>query len=284
MDIIIIVVSTILVTLIAGYFDFFEWFLEWSRKHESMEIDEIIAATINLAFIFGIRSAIIRHKLKNQLQKTSLAEAELARQLNEKVSLLREVNHRVKNNLTLIRSLAFLKSKDTSNPETKSALEEIESQINAISKSHELLSFESSKNKIDLKEYLEEVGKGVLYGCGRTEDISLICEKTTTKLNQKTSTYVGLIFTELILNSVKHAFPDGKKGQIQLNILTQPNDTVQITVSDNGPGKKNLDIFKYRGSIGLGLIQEIVENQLSGKVDYITSDGFTTQLSIPMVA
>ena len=279
-DVVIITLATIIITVIANYLDFFEWFSEWSRQHESWEIDEIIAATFFLTLAMGIRSAILRNRLKQQLEKTRMAEAELSYQLNEKIALLKELNHRVKNNLTLIHSLASIKSQLVENKETRTALEEIESQIIAISNSHDLLSFEKQGYFIDLKEYLSRVGIGVLNSCGRFNDIDIIYGNSTVNVNQKTGTFVGLVFTELLLNSIKHAFPGGQKGTIQLKIKNTDN-RIQINISDNGTGKIDPKLDTLKSSVGLGLVRDIIEKQLSGKVEYITNNGFMTKLTIP---
>ncbi len=283
-DILLITFLTLVVTFLASYLDFSKWMVEWSPKLIQWNMDKLLAAFIFLLAALTVRSAIIRHKLKKELKKTMLVERELYQQLDEKIALLKEINHRVKNNLSLVRSLTFLKSKSITNPQARQALEELESQIMAISASHELLSFDNKKNIVDLQDYLVKVGQGVIDGCGRANDITLTFDVKSIKVHQKIGIYVGLIFTELLLNSVKHAFPNGKKGNIHLEIITKFDNIIQIMVSDNGPGYRGITNLNQKSSIGLGLIQEIVEKQLSGKVDYMTCEGFTTKLTIPMAA
>ncbi len=207
------------------------------------------------------------NKAKNDLKKT----------IKEKNVLLSEVHHRVKNNMQIISSLLNLQTHYVSDDKTISILKESQDRVKAMAILYEKLYLSDDLTEINFEEYIQGLIKGLFYTHNVEEgQISTTIEIENIFLNIETSIPCGLIISELVSNSLKHAFSNGRKGKISLS-LQSVGDKFELIVSDNGIGfPEDLD-FRNTDSLGLQLVNNLV-NQIDGEISLEKSHG--TQFKI----
>ncbi|BAF69628.1 7TM diverse intracellular signaling domain-containing protein [Nitratiruptor sp. SB155-2] len=192
---------------------------------------------------------------------------ELTKALEEKNVLLKELHHRVKNNLQIIISLLRLQSDKLSNQKMQSILTEAESRIRALSSVHEMLYKSDNIAYIDAQEYIQTLASELQHLFSQ-KDIA-IHVKSNAIFSMDKAIYTGLIINELLTNAFKHAFPDNK-GAIFIT-LEQKGDLYVLTIQDTGKGFKSSHASKE--SLGLKLVHILVQHQLKGRIDIDTSHG-----------
>ncbi|RMD86536.1 MAG: PAS domain S-box protein [Candidatus Dadabacteria bacterium] len=192
-------------------------------------------------------------------------EDELKASLKEKELLLREVHHRVKNNLQIISSLLNLQKKASKTEEVRKAIEESMNRVRAIGLVHEMLYISADISEFNFQEYMRSLVHNVLssYGCLGTIDCSVEIGHVPVTLD--TAIQCGLIANELVSNCVKHAFTNGHKKRISLAIKQVDKSMAELRVSDNGVGvREGFDPYSVQ-TLGLRLIVSLAE-QLGGDV------------------
>jgi len=202
------------------------------------------------------------------------AENSLKKALEEKNSLLRELQHRVKNTLTMISSLIGLELERSGSPEKKDALENLKGRINTISRLYHLLHGEGNPKEVRLDLYISDLVSSIISGfTGTNESIEVKLDLEEVQVDTKIASYYGLIINEIISNSIKYAFPDGKKGVIKLK-LNSGKKGIILEVSDNGIGlPADFDSLKSKG-LGfmiISLLAEQVESSMKIQTDNGTS-------------
>ncbi len=206
------------------------------------------------------------------ITKIKNTEKELGDSLKKNSILLKEIHHRVKNNLQIIISLINLQMDKTSAPAVTSSLKEIKGRIQSMAIVHEMLYSSSSFSNIDLGQYTESLLQDIIqtfHSSDRAVSFSVDSEKILLELD-KTIT-VGLILNELISNSVKYAFPEKKNGKISVTIRKLKANRISVTVRDNGTGiadDKNL-----REGLGTILIEALTA-QIGAEVNRRGENGF----------
>ncbi|HWQ20277.1 MAG TPA: histidine kinase dimerization/phosphoacceptor domain -containing protein, partial [Methanotrichaceae archaeon] len=200
------------------------------------------------------------------------ADEMIAASLQEKEVLLREVHHRVKNNLQVTSSLLSLESRYITDKQALVAFKDCRNRIRSMALVHEKLHMRTNPSKVNFAEYTRDLIKqlltsyGVLGGAVRCrldlEDLLLDIEKAIP---------CGLIINELFTNCIKYAFDGSKCGEINIS-LKAVDGTVKLTISDNGKGlPQNIDV-KNSKSLGLILVHSLVK-QLRGRIDISTDMG-----------
>ncbi|BCD59817.1 MULTISPECIES: 7TM diverse intracellular signaling domain-containing protein [unclassified Nitratiruptor] len=192
---------------------------------------------------------------------------ELTKALEEKNVLLKELHHRVKNNLQIIISLLRLQSDKLSDQKMQSILTEAESRIRALSSVHEMLYKSDNIAYINAQDYIQMLANELQH-LFSTKNIDIHVHSNVNFTMDK-AIYTGLIINELLTNAFKHAFPDNK-GAIFIT-LGQKEDLYILTIRDTGKGLNNSNISKE--SLGLKLVDILVHHQLKGKIDIDTSLG-----------
>ncbi len=228
--------------------------------------DEDLLAVKRLADFFAL--AIQRKRYEEQISKS----------LNEKELLLREIHHRVKNNMQIISSILNLQSFTVKDPNLQSILKQNQSRIKSMAMIHEKLYQSKNLVEIDFSEYLRSLTTDVFYHYSDKTKIEVDLDlDENIKLNIETSIPCGLIYTELLTNTIQHAFPGFKEGKISVQ-LKRIDDHIMLRVSDNGIGlPKNVN-FRETSSLGLQLINSLVK-QIEGTIelDQISGTSFTIQ-------
>ena len=202
------------------------------------------------------------------------AEEQIKASLAEKVTLLKEVHHRVKNNMQIITSLLRLQSDTLKDDRDLDMFRESQMRIQAMALIHDKLYRSDDLAGIGFDEYLKELSTHLV----RTYSINpgavtVQVEAADVRLGLDTAIPCGLLANELVSNSLKHAFPDDRKGEIALTLQPVEDDQIALTISDNGIGlPADLDIRNTK-SLGMELIFLLAEGQLGGSVEVDRTDG-----------
>jgi len=202
-------------------------------------------------------------------------EARLRKTLSEKETLLREVHHRVKNNMQIISSLLNLQSRDLNDPKIAETLESAQGRIRTMAMVHDALYHSTDFTDIDFDEYASNIASACVYGLDRRNCIVEV-RPSGIALGLDLAIPCGLLLNELVSNSARYAFAETDPTRISIE-LHESNGTLELIVKDNGKGfEQNLDINKD-GGLGLKLVTSLAA-QLHGTVRKETGPG--TQFKI----
>jgi PAS domain S-box-containing protein len=194
------------------------------------------------------------------------AEVMMKVALAEKIILLKEVHHRVKNNLQIISSLLDLQSDSIPDEQSRSYLRESQNRVRSMALVHERLYSSKDFTTIDFGEYIRELSQSLFdsYAVGG-ERISLNIDVGDYSLDIDRAIPCGLIINELVSNALKHAFPDNRHGEISIHFAVDEKDLITLAVADTGVGlPAGLD-FRNTQSLGLQLVDMLVK-QLRGRM------------------
>lgn len=196
----------------------------------------------------------------------------LKQALNEKELLLKEVYHRVKNNLQVVSSLINLQAGNVKNELAGDLLKQSADRIKAMALLHEKLYQSKDLAKIDFKDYIRSLVDHLLFGYGtHSSKITLKLQVDELYLNVDTAIPCGLIINELLSNALKHAFPGDRHGEIDIN-FSREQEKLILVIADNGIGlPERLDI-QNSTSLGLQLVNTLT-NQLMGQMTVERSHG-----------
>jgi PAS domain S-box-containing protein len=208
------------------------------------------------------------------------AEEQIQRALSEKKLLFSELKHRVNNNLQLLMSMVNMWTMESESEEAKDALHEVEGLISAMALVHSEAQLDGTAKKIQLKKFMTELANGIIkIRSHRNLEITHSVNGDEVWLDIDQANPVSLIANELLLNALKHAFNGREQGHIEVSILDKDN-TVNLSVRDNGVGiSKDVDLNKP-DSLGLDLINNMVE-QLNGKINIIVENGTNIEIEFP---
>ena len=207
---------------------------------------------------------------------TERKHAELAVQssLAEKEVLLREIHHRVKNNMQVISSLLNLQAKGIEDPRLGKMFQESQSRVRAMALIHEILYQSGHLARIDLGEYVTKLAESLVRMYGIEPDrikLSVAAENVTLGIDDTVP--CGLVINELLSNSLKYAFRDGRTGEIRIEAEPVMNDRIKLVVRDDGIGiPAEVDIRNTK-TMGMRLVIGLVESQLGGDVTLDRSEG-----------
>jgi PAS domain S-box-containing protein len=201
------------------------------------------------------------------------AEEALWASLREKEVLLREVHHRVKNNMQVISSLFNLQAGYTTNEECRGILKEGQARIRSMSLVHEKLYQSRDMSKIDLADYIQGLAAHLFHVyLVNPEQVRMETEFEELSLDINSAVPCGLILNELISNALKHAFPEGRTGVIKIGLRRGPGGAVELRVADDGVGfPKGLD-FRKAESFGLQIVNLLVD-QLEATIEIDRTKG-----------
>ena len=220
-----------------------------------------------------IRDVTERKKTEKMLQKS----------LHEKEILLKEIHHRVKNNLMIISSLLNLQSRYIKDEESKNIFKESQNRARSMALIHERLYQSTDLKRIDFGDYIRTLAND-LY---RTYvmDFNLIklnIDLEDIMLDIDISIPLGLIVNELVTNSLKHAFPNGKSGKINIKFHKSDNKYI-LTVSDNGIGFPGDIDYENTDSLGLRLVTSLTE-QIDGEIEFNNISGTSFRIIFPTLS
>jgi two-component sensor histidine kinase len=205
-------------------------------------------------------------------------EAELRASLAHKEVLLKEVHHRVKNNLQIVSSLLSLRTRSARNPPVREALEEVQMRIDALALVHRNLYEHAEPTVVELSAFLSDLGRLLIGGGERDPEgrIRLSVEVEPALIPADRAVPIALLVTELVTNAERHAFPDGRSGLIMLR-LCRTDGKARLSVADDGIGPPG------PGSpAGLGMtLCRLLAKQIGGQLDISGPPGMTATIEFP---
>jgi len=244
-----------------------------------LEEGKVIALALNFAICGLLITSLILQFLKviqqaeNDFRSVNQELVEqnttVALQNEEKTVMLKEIHHRVKNNLQVITSLLRLQSGEINDEESKYKFEETINRVRSMAHIHERMYKSENLSKIDLENYIESLAEDLIHSYNINKRISLTVECEIIEVHPKALVSLALIFNELISNSLKHAFDQAEKPIISIDLRMEVDDKVELYYSDNGAWK-----MRQKKSFGLELIDSLTD-QLSGTLEIEANDDGT---------
>ncbi|MES2389202.1 MAG: PAS domain S-box protein [Bacteroidota bacterium] len=252
------------------------WFVE--KEYETRSGKKFWGSTavstidiLNRSFLL-MRISDVSERRKNEEQiKTSLHEKEI---------LIKEIHHRVKNNMAVISGLLHLQSNYLSDPDTIAIFRESQNRIKGMALIHEQLYQGSSFSTIDFGKYLDSLIAHIARSYLSKGQVSLSLKAENASLNLTDAVPCGLIVNELISNSCKHAFPEGTKGHIVVS-FSKVDNICTLSVSDNGAGLPDSAMPGARApgvSLGMTLVYEL-SKQIRAGLEIVAYKGTTYTLT-----
>lgn len=207
------------------------------------------------------------------------AEAKIRASLEEKEELLKEVHHRVKNNLQVIISLLNLQARQIEEKHVLALFEEVRNRVLAISAIHELLYRGESFAQIRPSHYARQLAQDLVrfYGVEDRVTLEILGEDPTLELERAVP--YAMLLNELVSNACKHAFPPPLKGNIRIAIGSA-GDLIEVIVSDTGKGLPPGFDYQQTSSLGLSLVHGLVR-QLGGTLEIQSQEGTSIRIQFP---
>lgn len=238
---------------------------------------ETITCEVRLTAIPAVGKRVLRVSYLDITERVKAEEA-VSRSLREKEVLLQEVYHRTKNNMQLIAAFLNMEAMESGDQRIGEILNEMIGRITSMALVHQKLYEAKDLSRIDLGEYLEdlvtEVRKAYL---ARRPEVSIIVEADRGIISVlDIAIPCGLALNELIVNSLKYAFPQGRPGSIRVILSKEEDQTLKLAVSDDGIGVPEHFDFRKNGKIGLQTVISLIELQLRGTLSFHSDSTGTT--------
>lgn len=220
--------------------------------------------------VFKYRQLVNKNALANNLK------CELNKTLKEKELLLKELHHRVKNNLQIVVSLLNIQARVVKLPEIDLFIEKTETRVKSMLMIHEMLCFSHDVSKVDFKEYTQDLIYNIYNTYDNINHIKYKIKMETIEFDIETAIPLGLILNELINNSFKYGFPFERPGEVEISLKSINEKSYILIFKDNGIGF-DFNIKKF-GSIGINIVMLLVE-QMSGDFQIKSIDGVKCVIS-----
>lgn len=217
------------------------------------------------------------HKQKSNKVITQKNE-QLQHILDEKEWLLKEIHHRVKNNLQIVMSLLNSQSAFIDNDAALTAIHDSQHRVHAISLIHQKLYGSENVSSVDISLYIREMVLYLTASFNTGQRIRFEVDAEPLQMDVSQAVPLGLILNEAITNSIKYAFPDGRHGDISISLLRIDTHQCLLTISDNGIGTLSQVSNKRSGSLGMSLMEGLSKS-LAGKFSIRNNNGTTITVS-----
>gem|GEM_PF-1197457 len=257
--------------------------LEEARQSSSQAYLLMGIIVLSVVIIFLVANNRSTKKREAQLsrknQQISSQKYQIEQSLKEKDVLIKEIHHRVKNNLQIINSMLSLQIGKVEDERTETILRDAKQRISSIALTHQMLYQKENLTNINLGEYLEKLVRQVEF-IMPTSNIELVTEinEKDGNLTIDNAVPLGLLVNELLTNAYKHAFPEGIQGIIKVT-LTEGDDYFILTVSDNGIGLPEDFEATERKTLGIELVYILAE-QLDSSITIDKTTGSSFSLKI----
>ena len=210
--------------------------------------------------------------IARDISESKRAEEQVRTSLHEKEILLKEVHHRVKNNLQIISSLLNLQVRHVQDPVAVQAFQDSRSRVRSMALVHERLYQSASLARIDISEYVRSVAADLVHSYGADQRIRLRVDVDMVELGIDTAVPCGLLVNELVSNALKHAFPGGRLGTITLELRAHGDARWRLRISDDGVGwPEGLDP-RDTTTLGMQLVVTLTD-QLGGTLQRLPGSG-----------
>ena len=263
---------------------------ERDRSQRLLAVSEQRYRTINQTLEQRVRerTALIERtneQLESQIHERLRAELQLRASLEEKETLLREVHHRVKNNLSVVSSLLYFEERAARDPRTSEFLAEAQHRVRSMAMVHEELYRSGSLADIDLRQYFERLSAYLSqsYPIASRRVVIDVRNIDAVSLDADTAIPCGLIFTELVTNAFKHGYPTERSGTIAVSVRLK-DGRCTLTVADDGPGIQGEPVSDTSSTLGLRLVH-VLARQLGGVFAFAPTEvGTEAVLDFPLPA
>jgi len=269
---------------------------EVAQKESTIKIQEqLISQQKRVQVLFLIGAGLLclmvvilyrtyRNKLRVNAQLNTLNESlalknqQLDKRNSENELLLREIHHRVKNNLEIVSGLLSLQAAQIDNPSAQAVMLSSQNRVLSMGIIHQKLYQKDNLAAIEMKDYFQNLGESILDSFNEAGRVSIHTDMESLELDVDTAVPIGLIANELITNALKYAFTENRTGQIQIRLVsTSVENELMFQVKDNGVGKPAQAISQGTG-FGTELITLLVK-QLDGKLRLDTNEGTTITIN-----
>jgi len=253
------------------------------RFWREFEVDLLKQLATHIAI--AIQQSELYQQVQTELAERKRAQEQLKASLKEKEVLLKEIHHRVKNNLQIISSLLKLQSSYIKDEQGLTMFKDSQNRIRSMALIHEKLYQSQDLSRIDFAEYIRDLTLTLLRSYkANAQEIKLKTQVNNIWLNVDTAIPCGLIINELISNCLKHAFPSSsnKDNEICIKIDSSPDHQFTLVVSDNGIGLPPELDFQNTESLGLELVCSLAE-QLEGNIELNRNHGTSFKITFAEV-
>ncbi|MBL7963538.1 MAG: ATP-binding protein [Flavobacteriales bacterium] len=250
-----------------------------TMERRSLVMKMLVGGAIGLliALLFFWRAFGERQRMTEELAS---ANERMARALSDKELLLREIHHRVKNNLQMVGSLLRMQGRGIQDPVARDAVRDSQDRVRSMALIHQDLYQEDDVRGIDMPSYVDKLARGLIKSHGIDPGrIAIDLAVPPLRLDVDTAIPIGLILNELIVNALKHAFPDGRSGLLRISLQHQV-DGLHLEVSDDGIGYSVAAVNSEGGAgFGLGMLRTFAE-KLQAEHEMVEDQGTTVRLHI----
>lgn len=227
------------------------------------DMKELAIVAIELVFAFFVMSYLVYENIRHHSyigRELKITNALLARKNNENSTLLKEVHHRVKNNLQIVVSLLRMQNSDAHSEETKLQFNEAINRIMTISMIHEKLYQSGELSKLEFRKYVHSLIDDIQNLHTMDDTVAIHVSSSVSKVDLKRIVPIGLILNELITNSLKHAFSESENGEISIHFCEDESKEITFTYFDSGNWKPSSN--NGFGSELLLLLTEQIDGEL----------------------
>ncbi|WP_178989232.1 tetratricopeptide repeat-containing sensor histidine kinase [Winogradskyella schleiferi] len=250
-------------------------------KYETGKKDEALASqallleqkskTQNLIIAITVLLGLLLLSLLYFFNKNKKATRIIQAKNAENELLLKEIHHRVKNNLEMVKSLISLQSAQMEDSASRDAMIASQNRVQSMGIIHQKLYQGTNLGSIEMKDYFLNLSEGILDTFDADDKVKIECAMNNLDLDVDTAVPIGLIVNELLTNALKYAFPDDKKGLISISLEKTQDNHLKLKVSDNGIGKIDGLVPKGTG-FGTQLVS-LLTQQLNGKMIELNKNG-----------
>ncbi|WP_164891177.1 sensor histidine kinase [Botryobacter ruber] len=249
-----------------------------SEVHPFWRRDWFVALLVVL--LLASMMSVVRFREKSLVKLNLLLEQKvqhrtqlLEEKNREKETLLKEVHHRVKNNLQIVISLLNLQVRRTKNQDAIDVMRAIRNRVKAMALLHERLYMQNDLGQIDLNDYFTQICESLYSSFGITQEkIALQVAVPHIKIDIDSAITLGLIVNEIVSNALKYAFPDEQTGLLRIALESHDNRTYTLVIADNGTGLPPDIEQKQSLSFGLQLVNSLI-SKLNGKIELKNKNG-----------
>jgi two-component system, sensor histidine kinase PdtaS len=245
-------------------------------KQATLEKNMSISAGIAVLVVAALLYRQNRQRQKSNRLVTRKND-QLQHLLSEKEWLLKEIHHRVKNNLQIVMSLLNSQSVYIDNEPALTAIHDSQHRVHAMSLIHQKLYSSENVSTIDMSIYIRELGTYLSDSFDTGQRIRFAYDIEPLEMDVSQAVPLGLILNEAITNAIKYAFPDGRSGIISLSLTTTAPQHYVLRISDNGIGIST-GLNSKKGSLGMSLMEGLSED-LNGKLAIENDQGTTIEIT-----
>lgn len=245
--------------------------------------DVLTAGLLADAIALALDNARLYTEARHELAERQRAEEQLRASLQEKDVLLKEVHHRVKNNLQVVSSLLNLQSRAVHDPQVLSALRDSQGRVRTMGLIHERLYQSQDLSKVDFAEYMRSLVIYLFNSYGMEPvRVSLVVDVPAgLTMGVDVAIPCGLIVNELVSNAFKHAFPGGRTGTLRVELAPTGDGNMRLLIADDGIGlPEGFDLHSTQ-SLGLKLVASLT-SELGGHLEAASTGGAVFSITFPV--